>query len=145
PHGARRPHPQPAARAGLDRPPRPARARGRHLPGAMGGPAAMTPRDRILARIRVAALGGAGMPPPLVPSLATPSGEAAVRQFIEKAERVDATVSRLASMDEVPAALADELRRRNLPAAIRTGEDPAFARDWSGPWGVIEHSTGPGR
>ena len=105
----------------------------------------MSARDRILARIRGAASGGAGMPPPLTPMLATLSGEAAVRQFIKKAERVDATVSRIASLEALPAALAEELRRRNLPAAIRTGADPAFAREWRGPWGGIEHTTGPGR
>ena len=105
----------------------------------------MTARDRILDRIRRAGRGGADMPPPLRPTLATPAGEVAVEQFITKARAVDATVSRIASLDALPAALADELRRRNLPAAIRTGADPAFAREWNGPWGGIEHSTGPGR
>lgn len=44
-------------------------------------------------------------------------------------------------MDDLPAALAQELRARNLPAAIRTGDDPAFDRDW----GTLERTTGPGR
>jgi hypothetical protein len=101
----------------------------------------VTARDRILARIRRTAAGRADIPPPLKPALATPTGEIAVEQFVVKARRVDATVSRIGSLDELPAALADELRRRNLPAAIRTGADPAFARDW----GAIEHTTGPGR
>ncbi len=82
-----------------------------------------------------------GAPPRLTPRLATAGGEVAVEQFMAKARAVDATVSRLASADELPAALADELRRRNLPAAIRTGDDPLFARDWGG----LEHTTGPGR
>lgn len=101
----------------------------------------MSARDRILARIRRASPAGGAVPPPLVPTLATARGELAVEQFIVKARAVDATVSRLASLDDVPGALAEELRRRNLPAAIRTGADPAFARDWGG----IEHTTGPGR
>ena len=105
----------------------------------------MIARDRILARIRRAAAGRAELPPPLTPTLATPAGEVAVEQFIAKARKVEATVSRIASPDELPAALADELRRRNLPAAIRTGADPVFTRDWNGPWGGIEHTTGPGR
>jgi L-lactate dehydrogenase complex protein LldG len=100
----------------------------------------MTARERILARIKAAA-GRADMPPPLKPALATPTGEIAVEQFIVKARKVDATVSRIATMEGLPAALADELRSRNLPQAIRTGLDPAFARDWGG----IEHTTGPGR
>lgn len=101
----------------------------------------MTARDRILAGIRRAAQGRVDPPPPVKPTLATPTGEIAVEQFIEKATKVDATVSRISSLDDLPRALADELRRRNLPAAIRTGSDPIFARDWGG----IEHTTGPGR
>jgi len=50
-------------------------------------------------------------------------------------------VSRLPSFDALPEALAEELRRRNLPAAIRTGTDPVLNRDW----GPVERSTGPGR
>ncbi len=111
----------------------------------------MTPRARILARLRRATGGGDGgavearlrehpVTAP-VPVQACVSGEAAVRQFIAKAEAVDATASRLAALDELPAALAEELRRRNLPAAIRTGTDPVFDRDW----GAIERSIGPGR
>lgn len=100
----------------------------------------MTARERILARIRRTGT-GAGAPPRVTPTLATAHGEIAVEQFIAKATAVDATVTRLDSADGLPAALADELRRRNLPAAIRTGADPLFARDWGG----IEHSTGPGR
>ncbi|HET7409478.1 MAG TPA: lactate utilization protein [Paracoccaceae bacterium] len=101
----------------------------------------MTARDHILGRIRRSTQGHADMPPPLRPTLATPTGEIAIEQFITKAQKVDATVSRIASLDELPVALGEELRRRNLPAAIRTGADPAFARDWGG----IEHTTGPGR
>lgn len=101
----------------------------------------MSARDSILARIRRATPTGVDMPVPLKPALATLTGEAAVAQFAAKAEKVDATVSRIASADDLPEALAAELRRRNLPAAIRTGADPLFARDWGG----IEHSAGPGR
>ena len=116
----------------------------------------MSARDRILARVRRATGGGdpvavaarighhlaqgaPGSAP--VPVEAQTRGEARIAQFIEKAVAVDATVSRLASLDDLPAALADELRNRNLPAAIRTGTDPAFERDW----GTVEHTTGPGR
>lgn len=104
----------------------------------------MSAREQILARIRRTAT-GVGAPPRLTPRLATASGEVAVEQFMAKARAVDATVSRIASADELPAALAEELRRRNLPAAFRTGTDPLFAREWNGEWGVLEHSTGPGR
>ena len=115
-----------------------------------------TARDHILARIRRATGGGnkmavaarlghhispdaPGAAP--VPTAAQTHGAVRIAQFIEKTIAVDATASRIASLDDLPAALADELRNRNLPAAIRTGHDPAFERDW----GTIEHSIGVGR
>jgi len=112
----------------------------------------MSARDRILARVRRATGGGDLMAVTVrlgqhdaerapVPASAQTRGEARITRFIEKTVAVDATASRLASLDDLPAALADELRNRNLPAAIRTGTDPAFERDW----GTVERTTGPGR
>ncbi len=98
----------------------------------------MSARDRILTRVRRTAE-VVPAPPRLTPAQALPQER--VAQFIAQAEKVSASVSRIASLDDLPAALADELRKRNLPAAIRTGTDPAFALDW----GTVEHSTGPGR
>jgi hypothetical protein len=43
------------------------------------------------------------------------------------AEKVAATVQRLPSGAEVPVAVADHLRRHNLPLSIRTGSDPDLA------------------
>lgn len=102
------------------------------------GAAPVTARDRILHRIRAKA---ANVPAPaaLTPNLARPADP--VHQFIDRATAADATVTRLASLDDLPKALAEELRDRNLPAAIRTGDDPAFERDW----GTVTRSTGPGR
>lgn len=111
----------------------------------------MSAREAILGRVRRATGGGepAAVEARLsahrqegpVPAGARTEGEARIARFIEKARAVDATVSQLASLDELPRALAEELRGRNLPAAIRTGTDPAFDRDW----GPIERSIGPGR
>jgi len=114
--------------------------------------AEMSARDRILARVRRATGGGDNVAVAVrlgqrdtrlapVPAQAQAQGEARITQFIEKTVAVDATASRLASLDDLPAALAEELRNRNLPAAIRTGTDAAFERDW----GTVERSTGPGR
>jgi L-lactate utilization protein LutC len=112
----------------------------------------MSARDNILARLRRATGGGdpaavaarlghnpAQVSP--VPRQGQAQGEARIGQFIEKLRGVDATVTRLAALDDLPAALAEELRNRNLPAAIRTGTDAAFDRDWGG----VERTTGPGR
>jgi L-lactate dehydrogenase complex protein LldG len=111
----------------------------------------MSARERILARVQQATGGGdeaavevrLGRPaqPAPVPAAARTEGEARIAQFMAKVNGVDGTVSRLASMDDLPKALAEELRARNLPAAIRTGSDPAFDRDW----GTVERSVGPGR
>jgi L-lactate dehydrogenase complex protein LldG len=47
-----------------------------------------------------------------------------VALFTRMVEKVFATVARVATADDVPAAVADYLRAHNLPAAIRTGDDP---------------------
>lgn len=98
----------------------------------------MSARDRILGRVRATAR------PIPAPDRITPAMARArnpVARFIERAEAMDATTTRLASLDDLPAAVADELRNRNLPAIVRTGDDPAFDRDW----GTVERSIGPGR
>ena len=119
----------------------------------------MSARDRILSRVRRSAearspgsadrlaamrarLDTAGTQGAPVPSSARTEGEAMVAQLVAKLEAVDATVSRLPSLEMLPAALSEELRLRNLPQAIRMGEEPAFADlDWGG----VEVSRGPGR
>jgi L-lactate dehydrogenase complex protein LldG len=47
--------------------------------------------------------------------------------FAAKAEEAQASVARVASSDEVPAAVARYLRDRNLPAGFRMGNDPRLA------------------
>ncbi|MEL6220188.1 MAG: LUD domain-containing protein [Pseudomonadota bacterium] len=75
-----------------------------------------------------------------VPQLGATEGEARIAQFVEKAQAVDASVTRIETA-ALPEALAAELRARNLPAAIRTGTDPLFDRDW----GSVERTVGIGR
>lgn len=110
----------------------------------------MSARERILGRIRrvttgadpqaVAARLAAGQSAP-IPAQGQSLGAAMRAQFIAKARGVQASVSEIARFEDLPAALALELRARNLPARIRSGADPVFARDWGG----IEHSVGVGR
>lgn len=51
--------------------------------------------------------------------------------FQTMAEKVSATVERVASADDVPAALATYLRSKNLPAEARRGRDPRLeAMPW---------------
>jgi L-lactate dehydrogenase complex protein LldG len=113
---------------------------------------AMSARDKILARVTRATGGGDKVAVATrlghhqsetapIPAAAQTVGPTRIKQFIEKAVAVDATISRIGSLDDLPKSLAEELRSRNLPAAIRTGHDPIFERDW----GTVEHTTGPGR
>lgn len=114
----------------------------------------MSARDAILARVRRATGGDPAREAAVTARLSSPvqtapvpaqgrtEGAARLAQFEAKTLAAAATLSRIPDMAALPAALADELRARNLPAAIRTGTDPAFAAlDWGG----LERTTGPGR
>lgn len=57
---------------------------------------------------------------------------AQVSLFAAKAAEAHATVTRVASAQEVPAAVAEFLRGQNLPAGFRMGDDPRLA---ALPWG----------
>ncbi len=118
----------------------------------------MSARERILARVRRAAgargdeaarraevadtLGAAGTQTAPIPAMGRTEGEARLAQFEAKLRGVDGTLTRLAGFEALPAALADELRARNLPHAIRMGGEPAFA-DLD--WGTLDVSHGVGR
>ncbi|MEO1503062.1 MAG: LUD domain-containing protein [Pseudomonadota bacterium] len=114
----------------------------------------MSARDRILAaassklgdaesrKAAVDARLSAGRQTSLKPEIALTDGAERVERFIAQAEAVQATVSRHAAVSELPAALSDQLRNRNLPQAVRTGSAPDFAGlDWGG----VEVSQGKGR
>lgn len=114
----------------------------------------MSAREAILTRLRKAipeggdrkaeAMARLANPPAasVRPKLAQTEGAERIDLFETKARAVSATVSRHATMSDLPVALQDELRSRNLPAAIRCGSDPAFAAlDWGG----LEVSHGAGR
>jgi L-lactate utilization protein LutC len=120
------------------------------------GDAPVSARGRILERVRAAS--GAGAPKAAraeavaarlaqapvhaTPAQASSTGAERIAQFTAKAEGAAATVSHLAALAELPAALAHELRNLNLPAAIRTGSEPIFA-DLD--WGTLDVTQGVGR
>lgn len=119
----------------------------------------MSARDRILTRIRrgaedtaepgvdraagmAARLATAGTQTAPTPASGRLTGAERVAQFTAKLEGVDATWSPVPDMAALPAALADALRARNMPAAVRMGADPDLAAlDWSG----LDASHGIGR
>jgi L-lactate dehydrogenase complex protein LldG len=72
-------------------------------------------------------------PANLIPARGQIDAAARVALFCTMAEKVSATVRRLARLDEVPAAVAEHQRRHNLPQRIRTGADPLIeALPWDG-------------
>ncbi len=101
----------------------------------------MTARDTVLAKIRrsLAVDGGEvgrraiviarleGMPRGVVPARGQLPAEQQVALFTRMAERVAASVVRVAERADVPGAVADYLRQHNLPAAIRMGDDSLLA------------------
>ena len=72
------------------------------------GEKTMSARDRILGRIRRVS-GTAETPAPLRPAISRAQDR--VGQFTAQAEGVQASTSRIAHIDDLPAALADELRK----------------------------------
>ena len=103
----------------------------------------MTARDRILARVRMAAKPDVlALAPLIAPTMARTTGLVRISQFVSKVEASAATISRIASVADLPKAMAHELRSRNLPASVRHGSDPIF-QDLR--WGTIETSVGMGR
>lgn len=113
----------------------------------------MSARERILGRLRrgLAAEGreaavarhmGGGDPPWPCPAFARTAGQARLDQFVAKLRAVDATVSRIERLSDLPGAIAAELRARNLPATLRKGSDPMFR---GLDWGALAVSDGPGR
>lgn len=82
----------------------------------------------------------------LVPARAAVSGEAAVAGFITRAEAASTTVARVDDWSGVPAAIADYLRRYNLPMTLRLAPHPDFrALDWIGTAPALDISEGAAR
>ena len=68
-----------------------------------------------------------GHPRGIVPKRGQLEPAARTNLFVAMAEAVQTTVARVGSIDEVPEAVADYLRQRNLPQTIRRGDDARLA------------------
>lgn len=105
----------------------------------------MSAREAILGRVGKA-LGGGGddrarraavserlvkAPKGLIPARGQLDQAGRVALFSAMAEKVFASVAHVAGPDDVPQAVAEYLRSRNLPAVLRMGADPRLA---SMPW-----------
>ena len=78
-------------------------------------------RDESAVEARLAAL-----KPNLIPARARIGPEAQVDLFVEMAEEVETTVTRVAGADEAPGAVADYLAAHNLPAVAKLAPDPGL-------------------
>ena len=105
----------------------------------------MTARDLVFGAIR-RALGVTGVEEPrrkavedrlrdhprgVVPKRGQLGAAERIALFVSKVEAVSGTTHRIASGDELPAAVAQYLRSHNLPLAIKHGADPTLA---AAPW-----------
>jgi L-lactate dehydrogenase complex protein LldG len=69
--------------------------------------------------------------------------EGLITLFLDYSEKVSTSTARLASHDDVPEAIADYLRARNLPQRVRLGTDSRLVSiDWDKTPG-LERLTGP--
>ena len=93
----------------------------------------MSARDEILADIRNRKVRVAQRP---APYRLPPLPKEPVQQFIERARASGADVMRLTSASEIPVAIAEALRDRNLPAIVHLS--PEF------PWDTLPCERAPG-
>lgn len=106
----------------------------------------MSARESILSKIRSQVAGDtsdterraavanrlANAPRGVIPARGQNSADQQLALFCAQAEAVASTVDRVASYDDIPEAVGDYLRQRNLPPAIRLGPDPRLDKaDWS--------------
>ena len=117
----------------------------------------MSGRDAMLGRIRTALGRGAldagaaaeidarlGEPARnLVPERALGDADALVARFVSMAEEASASVARLSSSADIPAAIAEYLSSQNLPKSLRRAEHPALdSVDWAAS-PLLSVTTGP--
>lgn len=101
----------------------------------------MSGRDAILAKIRASLAASSNdaerraeidtrltrLPRGVIPARGQLEGEAKTDLFEKRAGKVSASVERVASIADVPAAVSDYLRAKNLPASVRLGADKRLA------------------
>lgn len=115
----------------------------------------MNSRDAILGRIGRALPGEAkargesaarriaATPSGVIPARGQLPAEERVELFCRMAESFAASVARVAAPTDVPAAVASHLRGRNLPAAVRMGDDPRLAAMGWASEKTLQVKTGP--
>lgn len=82
---------------------------------------------RELPRAQIVADRLARTPKGVIPERGQVDGEDLIELFKLQAEAALATVTVVEERDQVPGAIADYLRRHNLPATVRMGDDPRLS------------------
>ncbi len=102
----------------------------------------MNARDDILSNIRARHVRAATRPAPYqIPALP----KEPLAQFLERARASGADVKQLAGAHEIPAAIAEALRDRNLPAVVHLPPDTQWdALPWGGTPGLTTTRAAPG-
>lgn len=81
----------------------------------------------------------------LIPARGQLDPAARIDLFCEMAEKVQASIARLPGAADIPAAVSDYLKSKNLPARVRTGADARLAElPWQGQ-PHLEVAQGPAR
>ncbi|MBI3675837.1 MAG: LUD domain-containing protein [Proteobacteria bacterium] len=102
----------------------------------------MSARDEILSAIRTRRVKNAPRPARYAPP---PPESDLVKQFADRARRTAAEVQILNDLSDVPAAVADILRGKNMEAAIHLPPHSPFAAlDWKTAPGLSLESKSPG-
>jgi L-lactate dehydrogenase complex protein LldG len=102
----------------------------------------MTAREEILSAIRARRLRDAPRPQPYRVALLS---DGLVAHFEERAKTAAAQVRILSGFEKIPAAIADVLRSRNLPAILHVPPDPRFGQlPWQDAPGLSIACDSPG-
>lgn len=82
-------------------------------------------------------------PAGLIPARARKPQDKQVDLFCEQADKVQATITRIKKVEDLPTALAEYLRSRNLPKKVRMGNAPLLGQAGWEKMSDLEVSKGP--
>jgi L-lactate dehydrogenase complex protein LldG len=117
----------------------------------------MNARDAILSKIKGQVAGNsvetarraavanrlASAPKGVIPQRGQLDASGLIELFCDRAQAVQATTKHVDTYDEIPDAISDYLRQRNLPQSIRMGEDERLGSiNWSD-WPQVTTAVGP--
>ena len=91
------------------------------LGASTDGPQQKDRDDRVASRLAARA-------PGIIPTRGAGDNQARTKLLRTMMERADTTVDEVDSLDQIPGAIANYLKDRNLPAQLRMGDDPMLGQ-----------------